>query len=246
MKVSIITVTYNSAFYLEDTISSIRNQIYSNIEYIVVDGGSTDRTLEIINNNKDIIKYYISEKDNGIYDAMNKGIKLATGEIIGFLNSDDFFYDDKVINNIVDQFTDNIDCIFGNVVFVKPANLDKYIRLYSSKNFKISQFKLGQMPAHPSFYARSVVYKNVGNFKTNYKIAADFDFLLRVLVTHKYQFKYLNFIFVKMRIGGVSTSLKNKIILNNEILRSCRENNLYTNYLLIYSKYFKKIFSYFN
>lgn len=244
MKVSIITVTYNSALYLEDTISSIRKQTYKDIEYIIIDGGSTDTTLDIITRHKDVINYFISEKDNGIYDAMNKGIKAATGNIIGFLNSDDFFYDDNVVSSIVNQFSDNIDCIYGDVVFVKSSNLNKPIRLYSSKDFDISQFKYGKMPAHPSFYARSIVYKTVGNLKSTYKIAADFDFILRALLTHKFKFRYLNFIFVKMRIGGISTSFKNKILLNKEILKSCNENNISTNYLLIYSKYFKKIFSY--
>lgn len=244
MKVSIITVAYNADKYILDTISSVKNQTYKNIEYIIVDGGSSDNTLEIIKSNLDFINIYISESDNGLYDAMNKGLRLAKGDIIGFLNSDDVFFDNNVVENIVANFDKNTDSIFADVVFVENDNLNRITRYYSGENFKVEHFKFGHMPPHPSFYARRDVYLKVGDFKLNYKISADFDYLLRALFIHKTKFKYYKYPLVKMRSGGVSSTIKNKFLLNREILRSFNENNLKTNYLNIYSKYIFKIFSF--
>ena len=245
MKVSIITVTYNSEKYLKQTIISVFEQNYKNIEYIIIDGGSTDGTIDIINKYKTNINYFISESDKGIYDAMNKGIKIATGDIIGFLNSDDIYYDKYVVNNIVNEFTNNIDCLYGNIYFVDSNNTNKIIRNYSGKNFSLNQFAFGHMPPHPSFYALKKLYNVVGFFKIGYKIAADFDYLIRALIINKAKYKYINLPFVKMRTGGVSSTIKNKILLNQEIFRSCNENMINTNYIKIYSKYFIKLFSYF-
>lgn len=244
MLISIITVTYNSELYLEDTILSVLNQDYNDIEYIIIDGGSTDNTLSIIDKYKDNIDIFISEPDKGIYDAMNKGIKASNGDIIGFLNSDDIFMNSTVISSITKEFNIDIDCIIGDVVYVRPNDLNTFIRRYSSK-FKTFYFKFGHMPAHPSFYAKRELYKIVGSYNISFKISADFDFLLRALYVHRANYRYLNIIFVKMRIGGVSSSFKNKLLLNKEILRSCRINNLRSNYLFIYGKYLVKIFSFF-
>lgn len=244
MRVSIITVAYNADKFILDTIMSVKNQTYKNIEYIIVDGGSTDNTIDIIKSNLDVVNYYISEPDNGLYDAMNKGLKIASGDIVGFINSDDIFFDENVLKNVVENFDKNIDCIFADVVFVKNDNLNRITRYYSGVNFEVQHFKFGHMPPHPSFYARREVYLLVGDFKLNYKISADFDYLLRVLLIHKTKFKYFKYPLVKMRSGGVSSSLKNKFLLNSEILRSCIENNVKTNYLKIYSKYIFKIFSF--
>lgn len=244
MKVSIITVTYNSGKYLEQTILSIKNQTHKDFEYIIIDGGSTDNTLEIINNYSNIVSYWISEKDDGIYNAMNKGIKQATGDIIGFLNSDDIFFDNNVLKLLTETFNENIECVFGDIVFVDNDNTSNITRLYSAKNFTLKMFLFGHMPPHPSFYALKTVYNKVGFFKEDYKIAADFDYLVRVFLLHSVKFKYINSTMVRMRVGGVSSTIKNKILLNKEIYRSCRENNLKTNFLKIYSKYIFKVLSF--
>lgn len=244
MKVSIITVCYNSASTIMNTIDSVLNQSYKNIEYIIVDGKSKDGSVELISKYGDRISRLISEPDKGIYDAMNKGIKLATGDIVGILNSDDFFNNNGVVQLIVDEFIkSNIDAVYGDVQFVKPSNLNKVVRYYSSKRFCIRKFKFGFMPAHPSFYVRREYFEKYGYYKTDYKIGADFELLIRFLYKNKLKCKYLQTTFVTMRTGGVSTrSLKSNIVLNSEILRACRENGIKTNILNIYSKYFVKVF----
>jgi glycosyltransferase involved in cell wall biosynthesis len=246
MKITIITVTYNSEKYLENTILSVLNQTYKNIEYIIIDGGSTDRTISIIEKYANFITTWISEKDVGIYDAMNKGIRNSTGDVIGFLNSDDIFFDNDTIENIANSFNINIECVFGDIVFVDSVNTNKITRHYSAKNFKLHHFSYGHMPPHPSFYALKTLYEKVGFFKVNYKIAADFDFILRSLLIKKSNYEYLNQIIVRMRSGGISSSIKNKILLNKELLRSCKENNIKSTYFKIYLKYIFKIFSFIN
>ena len=240
MKVSIITVCYNSEKTIEDTIKSIAAQTYKNIEYIIIDGGSKDTTNDIVNKYKDIISIHISEPDNGLYDAMNKGIKLATGDLVGVLNSDDVLYDNNVIGNIVLNIGD-YDGIYADVGFYEQ-DLVKKTRHYSSDNFVKEKFSRGFMPAHPSFYVRNEHYKIVGDYNLNYKIAADFDILLRLFNLPNVKFKYLNQEVVKMRIGGVSTSgISSNITLNKEILESCRNNNVPCSWLSILSKYPEKI-----
>ncbi len=243
MKISIITVTYNSDKYLEQTILSVLNQTYKNVEYILIDGASEDNTIDIIKRYASKINIFISEKDNGIYDAMNKGLSVATGDIIGFLNSDDIYFDDNVLNRVVNAFSDELDCIYGNIAYVKKNNTNIITSFYNSKYFKTNYFQFGFMPAHPSFYAKRTLYNKVGFFKLGYKISADFDYLLRCLLIYKARYKFINMNFVKMRSGGVSTTLKNKIVLNHEILNSCKENNVKTHIFKVYSKYIIKTFS---
>ena len=243
MKISIITVTFNSDKFLEETILSVKNQTYKNIEYIIIDGDSNDNTINIIKKYSNFINIFITEKDNGIYDAMNKGLKLATGDIIGFLNSDDMYFDNNVLSKIASNFTSNIECLYGNIVFVNSNDTNIIIRKYISKYFKPKYFQYGFMPAHPSFYAKKELYNKVGFFKLGYKISADFDFLLRALLIHNSRYKFINMTFVKMRYGGVSTTIKNKILLNHEIYVSCLENNIKTNKFKIYSKYVFKLLS---
>lgn len=237
MKVSIITVTFNSEKYLEDTLLSIFSQSYSNIESVVIDGKSTDGTLRILQKYQNEIRY-ISEPDTGIYDAMNKGIALATGDIIGILNSDDVLFDKDVVKNMANSFSNDIDCVYGNVILVNEA--DKMVRNYSSSNFKLKDFEFGHMPPHPSFYVRKEAFKKFGHYNTSFKISADYDLLLRFLYIHKLRSKYLDFIFVKMRDGGISSSFKNKWLLNREILIACRLQNINTNFFKVYSKYIFK------
>ena len=237
MKVSIITVTLNSELYLEDTLVSIFSQSYPDIESIVIDGKSTDGTLSILQKYQNKITY-ISEPDTGIYDAMNKGIELATGDIIGILNSDDVLFDNEIINKVVYSFSSDLDCVYGNVILVNESN--KIVRNYSSANFKLKDFEFGHMPPHPSFYVRKEAFQKFGYYNTSFKISADYDLLLRFLYIHKLKSKYLDFILVKMRDGGISSSLKNKRLLNNEILVACRLQNINTNFFKVYSKYIFK------
>lgn len=182
-----------------------------------------------------------------MYDALNKGIELATGNIVGILNSDDFLYDNGVIEKVINIFKDNnVDAVFGDVQFIDPVLTSKVVRYYSSKHFTSGRFKFGYMPAHPSFYVKRECYEKLGYYKTNYKIGADFELLVRFLYIHKIRFKYLEIPFVSMRTGGLSNkSVFSNFILNKEIARACRENGLNTNYFFIYSKYIIKIFEFF-
>lgn len=244
MNVSIITCTYNSAETIADTIKSVNAQTYPNIEHIIVDGLSKDNTLEIVKEfagERQIIK---SEKDNGIYDAFNKGIRMATGDIIGVLNSDDFFTSDTIIEQVVNAFNKgNIDAVYGDIHFVKPDNLNKCVRYYSSKSFRSWMMRMGFMFAHPSFYVKREYYENLGLYKTDYKIAADFELLLRFVVKAKIKCKYLPLDFVTMRTGGASTeSFKSKNIINKECLRACKENNYYSNIFLMWLRLVYKAF----
>lgn len=244
MKISIITATYNSGLTLRDTIHSVLSQSYPDIEYIIVDGGSKDNTLEIINEYKDKITKVISEPDKGIYDAMNKGISMATGDVIGILNSDDFFTSGNVVENIVKAFeSSDIDAVFGDIHFVKPDNLNKPVRHYTSSIFKPALFRFGFMPAHPSFYVKRTCYEKYGLYDLNYKIASDYDLLIRFLYVNRIKYKYLNMDFVTMRVGGASTeNMKSRVVLNKEIVRACRKYGIYTNLFILSLKYFYKIF----
>jgi glycosyltransferase involved in cell wall biosynthesis len=245
--VSIITVSYNSVTTISDAIKSVLDQTFPNIEYIVIDGGSTDGTVEIVKSFTTKISKFISEPDNGIYDAINKGIRLATGDIIGILHSDDFFYDKTILEKIAQTFAENdTDAVLGDALFVDPADLSRIKRYYSSKNFKVSRFRFGFMPAHTGFYARRKLFEKYGYYKTDYKIAADFELLLRFFHVHQITYKYLPMSIVSMRTGGVSNrSVFSNLTLNKEIARACRENGVKTNYVNIYSKYFVKMFEFF-
>lgn len=243
VKVSIITPAYNSAATLRDTISSVLAQTYPEIEYIVVDGASTDGTRAILEEYKDRISRVISEPDRGLYDAMNKGIRAATGDIVGILNSDDFFTSPDIIETIVGVFEKElVDAVYGDVHFVRPADLGKCVRYYSSAIFRPFLFRFGFMPAHPSFYVRRQCYERFGLYALNYRIAADFELLLRFLYLHKITCKYLKRDVVTMRTGGVSTrNIRSRICLNKEIVTACRAHGIYTHVLLVWLKYFYKI-----
>ena len=245
-KVSIITVVFNNREMIKDAISSVLNQTYKNIEYIVIDGLSEDGTVDVIESYGAKITKFISEKDDGIYDAMNKGIALATGDIVGILNSDDFYIDDKVIEKIVKEFEDNkIDSVYADLIFVKPEELERTVRYYDSSYFNPEKFAYGWMPAHPTFFVKKWVYDKYGVFRTDLMIAADFDLLLRFLYTQKISYSYLQEVLVKMRLGGVSTSFKSIWVNNVEQLRVCKDNGVKTNFFKILFKYIKKIPGYF-
>jgi glycosyltransferase involved in cell wall biosynthesis len=244
MKISIITVSYNSGKTIRDTIESILSQDYPNIEHIIVDGASTDRTIDIVESYGNQIAKFISEPDLGIYDAMNKGIRLATGDIIGILNSDDFYEDQTIISNVIDTFIETgSDSIFGDLVFVKPSNLTKITRYYASSNFHPKLFAYGCMPAHPTFFVKRWAYEKYGVFRTHYKLAADYELLTRFLGIHKLSYTYLPQVLVRMRTGGASTkNLMSNWILNCEILQACAHLGIKTNWCKILSKYFTKVF----
>ena len=246
MKVSIVTITYNSSKTIEDSLRSVANQTHKDIEHILIDGKSSDNTVEIIKSYTHVTTL-VSEKDSGIYNAMNKGLKLATGEIVGILNSDDFLAAENTIEEIVKNFPSESDAIIGDIAFVRPDNLSKIIRYYSSKSWNPNKFKWGFMPPHPSFYLRNKFYKQYGYYKEDYVIAADYELLIRMLYTKKLKYKYLPLQIVTMRTGGVSTqNIKSRYILNKEIVRGCKENNINTNMLFLTFKYFKKVFEYVN
>lgn len=246
MKVSIITVTYNSLSTLQDTIESVQFQDYPDIEYIVIDGASKDGTIEIIRNNQFTISNWLSEPDQGLYDAMNKGIALATGDIVGIINSDDFYHRSDSISQIVKAFQENeVDSVFADVRFVHPSNLEKTVRYYRSDLFSPDKFKMGLMPAHPTFFTYKENFEKFGNYRTDYKIAADFELLVRFLYKHKLSYKYIPIDLMKMRTGGLSTrSWKSNIVINQEDLRACLENGVKTNYFWLYSRYFRKLLEY--
>lgn len=250
MKVSIITVTYNSAEYIEHAIQSVQQQTYDQIEHIVVDGASTDHTLQIIdkNNTPEHPIKVLSEPDEGIYDAMNKGIQMATGDVVGILNSDDFYANENVISKIMTIFEQGcIDVVIGDIVFVKPSDLNKVVRNYSARKWHPGKFAWGYMPAHPSCFIKRSCFKELGYYKTDYKIAADYELLIRFLKVYKLPYHYLPEVMVKMRTGGASTkNWKSNVTLNEEIIRGCRENGIRTNHLKVYSKYFKKVFELLN
>lgn len=247
MKVSLITVTFNSGMTLRDTIQSVLSQSFPDIEYILVDGLSQDRTIKIVKEYEPLFQNrlkWVSEKDSGLYDAMNKGIRMATGDIIGIINSDDFYFRNDVITKIVEAFNDNnVQAIYGDVRFVNPNNLDRTVRYYSSKRFVPSLFRFGFMPAHPTFFTYRKYFDQLGYYKTNYKIAADYELLVRFLYVHRLKSKYLPLDFMKMRTGGASTaSIKSNILLNEEIVRACKENGIWTCYPLLLLKYLVKVF----
>lgn len=243
MKISIITTTFNSALTIKDCITSVNNQDYDNIEHIIIDGSSDDNTLDIINSLPNRISKIISEPDEGIYDAMNKGIKIATGDIVGILNSDDFLTSIDVITKIANAFnTNSIDAVYGDIRFVNPHNIDKIVRYYSSRWFSPFLFRFGFMPPHPSFYTRKECYEKFGLYKTDYTIASDFELLIRFLNVNQLKTHYINSCFVTMRTGGYSTrNLRSKLTINVEIIRGCRENGIYTNMILLSLKYLFKI-----
>lgn len=249
MKVSIITVAFNSGRTLAHTLRSVMSQTYSNIEYVVIDGGSTDDSIDIIREWEPRFNgrlKWASEKDKGIYDAMNKGILMATGDVIGILNSDDFFTSDDIVERFVPAFQDpSIDAIYGDIHFVRDSNLNKCVRYYSSRLFHPRWLRFGFMPAHPSFYARRQVFDRAGLYKTDYLIGSDYEMMVRLFRTFHIKAKYLPMDFVTMRIGGLSTrNLRSRYQLIKDDVRACRENGIYTNSLLVSLKFLYKIFEF--
>lgn len=246
MKISIITVCFNSQDYIQTTIDSVLSQDYPDIEYIIVDGNSTDRTLEIINSYGSRISKWISEPDSGIYDAMNKGIRMSTGDIVGIVNSDDFFHRKNSISMIAKTFKENpVQSVFADIIFVKRDEPEKQVRYFSSKRFRPWKMRFGFIPAHPTFFTYKESFEKYGYYQTDFEIAADFELLLRFLFKYKLSYKYIPMDLMKMRTGGVSTRAFNSTItINRENFKAFRMNGFYTNYLFLFSRYFIKVFHY--
>lgn len=228
MKVSLITVTYNSASYLQDCIDSVVNQQYNNIEHIIIDGNSTDGTLGIIEKYNGHIAKWISEPDKGMYDAINKGIELATGDIVGILNSDDMFASKDVVTAIVDCFNEfQLDAVYGDLVYVNKQNTNKVIRLWKGFTYNRFRFTYGWMPAHPTFYVRRELICELGGYESHYYSAADYEFMARYLYRFRISARYLPKLIVKMRIGGQSNiTLKRRLRANRRDYLAMKKNEI--------------------
>lgn len=243
LSISVITVCKNNVNFIDKCLRSVADQSYENLEHVIIDGGSTDGTLGLIQ------KYYgkrniiVSEPDKGIYDAMNKGLKFASGDVICFLNADDHYANDNVIGDIATQFLNgDPDIILADVEYFNHRRPTKIVRKYPAHRFKKDRLKFGWMPPHPGFFATRKIYEKYGFFDDSYKIAGDFEFIARVVSSENFDIMYLNKVAVKMAVGGVSTSgLKGKIILNKEVMRACRQNGIRTNWFFLMMKYPMKL-----
>lgn len=248
MKISIITVVYNNEKTINEAIESVLNQNYQNIEYIVIDGGSKDGTIAKIDGYKDRISYFVSERDNGLYDAMNKGISAATGDVVGILNSDDLYQDLSVIQDVMKIFIENekIDILYGDLVYVKNDDISKVVRNWKSKPYYKNFFENANVPPHPSLFLRKRVYEQAGLFNLDYKIAADYELMLRIFKNHNFNSKYINRLIVRMRLGGASNASFSSIVKQNkEVLKAWNNNNLVPPFYLMPLRILKKVAQYF-
>ena len=245
--VSIITVTFNSAATVADTLKSVGSQSYPNIEHVIIDGLSHDRTIEIVNLFPHV-KKVVSEKDKGIYDAMNKGLQLAQGEIIGILNSDDFYTHDHVVRHVVEKMQqEKTDALYADLVYVHPDNTNKIVRSWKSGAFNPRNFLFGWMPPHPTFFVRKGIYQRYGTFHTRLRSAADYELMLRFLYKHKVSVSYLPEIIVKMRSGGNSNiSFANRLRANKEDREAWRMNSLVPYFFTSLLKPVRKIYQFFH
>jgi len=241
--VTVITVCYNSANSLDAALKSVALQDWPNVEHIVIDGGSTDRTLAILERYKNHLSYMVSEPDNGIYDAMNKGLDRATGDIVCFLNADDQYASSHVLSHVVKQMQEHqLDALLGDVAFFNSTDLTRIVRRYRSDRFSPKKLAWGWMPAHPALFLNKSVVQRVGRFKTNYRIAGDFDYIARAFYGQSLRYQHMPEVLVHMQTGGASTAgWRSKVLLNQEVLRSCKENGIPTNMFKIISKYPMKL-----
>ncbi len=224
MKISIITVCYNSEKTIGDTLRTVSNQKNVSVEHVLIDGASTDKTVDIIKQHSSVTTF-VSEPDRGIYDAMNKGIALATGDVVGTLNADDFYIDSHVLEDVAQVFSDpTIDACYGDLFYVSQNNVEQVVRFWKSNDYKSGLFKSGWMPAHPTFFVRKSVYERLGSFNLDYKLAADFELLFRFIEQNKIKTQYLPKVLVKMRLGGATNkNLSNILKQNKEIFTILRK-----------------------
>ncbi len=246
MKISIVTVCFNAADTLEQTIQSVLDQSHRDIEYIIVDGGSTDATLTILKAYDHCIDQHVSEPDDGLYDAMNKGLEMASGEAIGFLNADDCLASADAVQRVVECFKRfDADAVLGDIVLVDEKDMARTSRFYPARGFKQWQFRVGHAPPHPGSYIKTNVMRRLGGFNTDYPMCADFDLLLR-LFQHTKKINFVAHLVVKMREGGLSTrGIKTTLKMNEEKRKSCLANGVATSSALMWLKYGFKIFQYF-
>lgn len=244
MKISIITVSYNSAKTIEETLKSVRNQTYDNIEYIVIDGASKDATTSIIKKYEDSISYFKSEPDKGLYDAINKGIQKATGDYVGIINSDDVFYENDTIEKIADYFTknSNLDAITGDIVQHKN---NRIIRKYSSSNWSPEKLKRGFMPPHPSIFIKRKLFDHLGFYRLDYKIGADYELIIRYFLKEKISYQYSSITTTSMAVGGASSSgYESYKTITKEIKKAFNQNNIKYSPLKVRFRFLWKIFGY--
>lgn len=237
MKISIITVVYNREKTIEHCINSVLSQTYKNIEYIVIDGHSTDGTIDIVKKYEDKIDKFIIERDDGLYHAMNKGIKLATGDLIGFLHSDDLYFDKQVLSCVANKFDNNslLDACYGDLLYSHQFDTSRIERYWKSSPFVPGSFSKGWSPPHLPFFVKHEIYKKYGSFNTEYKISSDIDLMMRFLEVHRINSEYVPKIFVKMRNGGISTLLKNKVKQNLEVFSALKSHSLSTNIFIFFA-----------
>ena len=237
--VTVITVCYNSANSLERALTSVVIQDWPNVEHIVIDGGSSDNTLAILEGYKNHLVHVVSEPDKGIYDAMNKGLDRATGEIVCFLNADDQYASCDALSQVAKKMQANqLDAVLADVAFFNAVDPTRMVRRYRSDRFTPGRLAWGWMPAHPALFFKKSVVQRVGRFKTNYRIAGDFDYIARAFYGQDLRYQHLPEVLVHMQTGGASTAgWRSKVLLNKEVLRACRENGIDTNILKILSKY---------
>ncbi len=246
MKISIITASFNSGQTIEQTIKSVLDQTGVYLEYIIIDGGSKDGTLEIINKYKDRITKIVSEPDKGIYDAMNKGVGLATGDVVGIINSDDFYFNSDVLSSAAGEFErTGVDAVYGNIVYVDRENIKKQVRIWEAGEYKESKLKSGWIMPHPAFFVRRECYEKWGGFNLDFKIAADYELMLRFL-KNSLRVSYLQKTLVCMREGGYSASgLKRRVEGWRELKKAWTENGLVVPMFFIFRRIISKIKQYF-
>lgn len=239
MKISVITATYNAGKTLEETLLSVRDQTHPEREHIVIDGASKDGSMGIVKRYAPHLAHVVSESDCGVYHAMNKGIALASGEVVGLLNADDVYANEDVLARVAAAFeAEALDAVYADAEFVSPEDTRRVVRRYSSARFRPDRIAWGWMPAHPTLFVRRCLFERFGPFNPGYRIAGDFEWIARVFSRPGIRYRYLPEVLVRMRTGGLSTGgWRSTLRLNREVLRACRANGLRSNYLKILSKY---------